>query len=243
MKANELPDIWFGEVGERGIDWRTLPDEVDPDDEEMEQTPQDVIDLLGFDPKEFSVEEKRVGISAVMKGGAGSGSWNGPGDPRFDKEDEGKETLTTFHGTCGKALKGILKDGIVPQNRKNFEDHFYTGPRAGKVFVADSIEDAKWYCQTAMLEKRDDVGVVLRVEIPQGGHLRIDTEHQGTGTAFFTNKIPPEWIKGYVAFTHYKGKFKIVEEYNSEKRKKEEVQSYYVPIVIKESSLKEEDNA
>ena len=53
LRDNELPDIWFGEVGERGIDWRTLPDEVDPDDEEMEQTPQDVIDLLGFDPKEL----------------------------------------------------------------------------------------------------------------------------------------------------------------------------------------------
>lgn len=31
---------------------------ADPDDVELEKTPEDVIRLLGFDPKEFSEEEE-----------------------------------------------------------------------------------------------------------------------------------------------------------------------------------------
>ena len=48
-------DVHFGEVDEEEPDWREeLEEETDPDDEELEYTPQDVIDILGFDPKEFS---------------------------------------------------------------------------------------------------------------------------------------------------------------------------------------------
>lgn len=48
-------DVHFGEVDEEEPDWREeLESEIDPDDEELEYTPQDVIDILGFDPKEFS---------------------------------------------------------------------------------------------------------------------------------------------------------------------------------------------
>lgn len=51
-------DVHFGEVDEEEPDWRNeLEEETDPDDEELEYTPQDVIDILGFDPKEFSEPE------------------------------------------------------------------------------------------------------------------------------------------------------------------------------------------
>lgn len=56
MKANVLPMLYFGEVGEPGIDWRKQPEEIDPDDEEMAVTPPDVVEMLGFDPREFSEE-------------------------------------------------------------------------------------------------------------------------------------------------------------------------------------------
>ena len=38
------------------INWReTLADsDIDPDDQELKATPKDVLDVLGFDPKEFS---------------------------------------------------------------------------------------------------------------------------------------------------------------------------------------------
>lgn len=51
-------DVHFGEVYKEEPDWRNeLEEETDPDDEELEYTPQDVIDILGFDPKEFSEPE------------------------------------------------------------------------------------------------------------------------------------------------------------------------------------------
>ena len=53
--VGQKADIHFGEVDEDEPDWRNeLEEEIDPDDEELEYTPQSVIDILGFDPKEFS---------------------------------------------------------------------------------------------------------------------------------------------------------------------------------------------
>ena len=43
---------YFGKVKEAKVD-KSFTIE-DPDDEELEVTPQDVINVLGFDPKEFS---------------------------------------------------------------------------------------------------------------------------------------------------------------------------------------------
>lgn len=34
-------------------DWRSSPEQDDPDDEELETTPSDVVAILGFDPKEL----------------------------------------------------------------------------------------------------------------------------------------------------------------------------------------------
>jgi hypothetical protein len=47
---SEVPKIYFSD---EPIDWRTrLKDEVDPDDDDLEVTPWDVVGLLGFDPYE-----------------------------------------------------------------------------------------------------------------------------------------------------------------------------------------------
>ena len=45
------------------IDWRKELDEEydkDPDDEIMDQTPPDVVEVLGFDPLEFAEEDEQV---------------------------------------------------------------------------------------------------------------------------------------------------------------------------------------
>jgi hypothetical protein len=69
-----LPDVHFGKVGEKPIDWRSKPLSIvdDDDDELLDVTPEDVVGILGFDPKEF---EK------VEKGGEGSGNWGHAGRP------------------------------------------------------------------------------------------------------------------------------------------------------------------
>lgn len=38
------------EINVEDVDWRALPDEPDPDDEELTETPDDVVLMLGFDP-------------------------------------------------------------------------------------------------------------------------------------------------------------------------------------------------
>lgn len=46
--SDELPEVSYGQ--KKPMDWRNAPDEPDPDDEELPETPKDVIDILGFDP-------------------------------------------------------------------------------------------------------------------------------------------------------------------------------------------------
>jgi hypothetical protein len=48
LDDEELPDVYFGD--KKPIDWREAEAEADPDDEELNETPSDVIALLGFDP-------------------------------------------------------------------------------------------------------------------------------------------------------------------------------------------------
>jgi len=60
-KEKEFPRIAFGSLWAEKVDWRKIPevvDDEDPDDEELEKTPEDVIRMLGFDPKELSDEEE-----------------------------------------------------------------------------------------------------------------------------------------------------------------------------------------
>ena len=55
LPLNGSSEVHFGSVGNPLPNWRendSLKDETDPDDEEMEKTPPDVIAIIGFDPKE-----------------------------------------------------------------------------------------------------------------------------------------------------------------------------------------------
>lgn len=45
-------DVYFGGVDLALPDWREEEEEEDADDEELEETPPDVVAVLGFDPKE-----------------------------------------------------------------------------------------------------------------------------------------------------------------------------------------------
>ena len=57
----KLPMVHFGVVdeNEEPEGWKEFVD-FDPDDEEMDVTPPDVIEMLGFDPKEFSQEDGAI---------------------------------------------------------------------------------------------------------------------------------------------------------------------------------------
>jgi hypothetical protein len=61
MTDGILPEVSFGTVGQHLVDWRVKRDflyDID-DDRELYFTPYDVVDVLGFDPKELREEETK----------------------------------------------------------------------------------------------------------------------------------------------------------------------------------------
>ena len=65
--------------------------------------------------------KKRLGLSAIFKGGPGSGSWEGPGDPRFARE--GKDWIENLCGEDKKLFAAVL--GVV--DKKGLESHYFEG--------------------------------------------------------------------------------------------------------------------
>jgi hypothetical protein len=43
------PKVYFGAVNDDPVNWQDMDDD-DPDDEELAETPADVVFMLGFDP-------------------------------------------------------------------------------------------------------------------------------------------------------------------------------------------------
>jgi len=78
-------DVHFGSAIDKKVNWREVltDDELD-DDNELENTPEDVIGMLGFDPREFNEEPvtKSLGLSTIIKiGTARSGNYGHSGRP------------------------------------------------------------------------------------------------------------------------------------------------------------------
>ncbi len=60
MKGYLEDDVFLnGETEDAPFDWRERPEDADADDEELEETPEDVLAVLGFDPKEIEEEEEQ----------------------------------------------------------------------------------------------------------------------------------------------------------------------------------------
>jgi len=58
-KKTLLPDAFFGEIKRAIMDWRAeIEDNEDDedDDEELDITPEDILMMLGFDPKELNTK-------------------------------------------------------------------------------------------------------------------------------------------------------------------------------------------
>lgn len=91
-------DVHFGEIG-RVVDWKSY-DEPDPDDEELAQTPEDVVKLLGFDPLEAEED--------YQEGGPGSGFFGHAGRP-------GQVGGSSSEGGADASERGSTKE------RKDFE--------------------------------------------------------------------------------------------------------------------------
>jgi len=56
MEDQLIPDIMIDDKpADESVDWRDIDiDDSEDDDEELDKTPEDVIEALGFDPKEIT---------------------------------------------------------------------------------------------------------------------------------------------------------------------------------------------
>lgn len=104
-------EVHFGEIGAELPNWRLLPDEPDPDDEVLEETPADVVAILGFDPLEFATNEDVV---------------NHPGHPNqkvHGRKRGGKSRGGGGGGAVEERIGGVpqeVKDQLTPQERSRF---------------------------------------------------------------------------------------------------------------------------
>ena len=64
----DLPEVHFGEVEEKPIDWRKNSNDNEEDEDAGEMSPELLTSMLGFDPAEIFPEKKSVvGISELIK--------------------------------------------------------------------------------------------------------------------------------------------------------------------------------
>lgn len=85
-------DVYFGEPDAPPVDWRkgTAVDE-DPDDEELQETPPDVIAILGFDPKDLDPSDAESG------------------DAGESQSQQGQRLADALGKRVSKALAGLAK--------------------------------------------------------------------------------------------------------------------------------------
>ncbi len=112
-------DVYFGDELANDVDWRSGPDEDDPDDEELAVTPKDIIGILGFDPKIFSEDGKVKGLSGIFKHGSHDQSTHGRrSSSRVDNDELEQEARNRVYGfmqgrTDKTEIAEIVVNGVV----------------------------------------------------------------------------------------------------------------------------------
>lgn len=118
--------------------------------------------------------------------------------------------IQVYHGTSGKHLSGIIKQGLRIKKYRNFGGGLYEGRRGKSVFVTASSSDAAYFCNQAILhlkEKPDDndpenIPVVIKLKIPVEYFEKkadVDTEWNAS-SAFMLPEVKPEWIERVATF-------------------------------------------
>ena len=93
MENVKLLDVYFGNAEASPEDWRAAPDDRDPDDEELAETPPDVVKMLGFDPKgEGAGADDAFEESKHPRGQPGNKGQFGSGGGGSESTEAGSET-------------------------------------------------------------------------------------------------------------------------------------------------------
>lgn len=139
------------------------------------------------------------------------------GDPSSREDAESEDDLDwpdeevalpssiVYHGTFGKVLDKISREGLTPgaRDRRNFggDPLLYRGERGKSVFVSSDLATAAGWASTVALanDLSDPIPVVLKMQVPAGelGSFQRDEVAGGGDNFYRPGVIPPEWIKGY----------------------------------------------
>jgi hypothetical protein len=116
-----LPDIHFGEVG-NALDWRGQLGNEPDDDEILFPSPDDVIEMLGFDP--LVLMNESVSAAALGKGGPGSGPHPGGGSKAKDSHAaliESHEQIFESPIRMGHSITGEVSSVASPEEISNYK--------------------------------------------------------------------------------------------------------------------------
>lgn len=117
--------------------------EIVLDDSSLERIAAVIRGEMEWDDEETELdqEEKQIGIFTILKGGPGSGSWNGPGDPRFAHEGEEEKVPDRRYIVSGDSpdFKQKLKE--MGDRNPNFDVN-----RTGYSFRYDQmLQQPEWF--------------------------------------------------------------------------------------------------
>lgn len=133
----ELPDVHFGSVDAPKANWREY-DEPDPDDEQLDETPSDVVMMLGFDPAEPDDETEDAGEfkesehkrDKTGKFTAGSGGGGGAASKPAVAKSSGSgaaEKKAPKPGTKQHAIYGMVKSFVAQNGKEPTPTEFFKG--------------------------------------------------------------------------------------------------------------------
>ena len=136
-----------------------------------------------------------------------------------------------YHGTVDRCALKIMREGIVPNNNRNFADNlYYTGDRKNSVFVSRSLDIAQSYA----LNLRDKLKLEKgKISVPTVFKIKMNVkdfveDEEDRSALRKKGTIPPEAI---VAFTtNYGDTWKDLTTPKAKAEMNEE--EYYVPLVI-----------
>ncbi len=125
----DMPDVHFGDAEKPLPDWRDeeFADINDVDDDEEIETPDDVIDMLGFDPAEADelAEDKEFSEADHPRGQPGNAGQFGSGGAGKSKSTETKKTenekSSSGKSTTSKYKPGVHAAGLDPADAKKKE--------------------------------------------------------------------------------------------------------------------------
>jgi hypothetical protein len=116
-------------------------------------------------------------------------------------------SVAVYHGTSGKYLANIIKEGLKAKKYHNFSPGLYKGERNKDVFVTTNVLDAQFFAGIATRDDRPVTGpeidpktaVILKLLIPKDEFKKAEIDAEWGSTAFMLPEVKPEWIEKVAA--------------------------------------------